>query len=153
MQDFFKPAGDLEKKIEELKNKTEDENKYFQTAGDLDDEALAEKIEPQNEKNKDTFLKLNQKHGKNILEQEKINSINKYIDSIVTGKFYEYESELGTLIGGGYILVTLAELKQMAEDDSYNIIKAICLNSKVIAVEYQQFEKENSIQFQKNPKL
>ena len=66
--------------------------------------------------------------------------INDYLLTVVSGKKYSYECELGTLCAGGCKIVNFTELKQMVED-GYNIVRANVIRVNMIEVEFQQFRK------------
>ena len=116
---YFKISGDL--KLEK-KHNIED---YFKPAGDLSD------------------------NNQEMNDSSKIEDIKNYLLSIVSGKEYDFESELGTLCSGGSMIVSLSQLKEMVEDGTYNIIKAEYLNPNFIAIEFQQFQKSNDKGFSK----
>ena len=91
-------------------------NRFFKKAGDLDSD----------------------KH-KSVMNKA---AIEEYLLTIVSGKKYDYECELGTLCGGGKTIVSFDRVKEMV-DLGYNIISAKCINVNMIEVEYQQFRKNN----------
>ena len=116
MERFFKIAGDLNKKDTQYSN---NENSYFRVAGSLNNI-------------KDT----NQNY--NIMGKDN-DDIKKYLDSIVSGKKYDFESELGTVSSEGAVIVSLSELREMVEDGNYNIIKANYINNEMVDIVYRQF--------------
>lgn len=107
---FFKRAEDLNSHL--LNN----ENEYFKSAGDLEEELSQDKI-------KDDDFEL----------------IDDYLLAIVSGK--RYESEFGVAMSGGMAIVTLDKLKEMVEE-GYNIVRASVINTekKLIDVEFQKLD-------------
>lgn len=119
MERFFKIAGDLNKKDTQYSN---NENSYFRVAGSLNN------IKDNNQ-------------NYNIMGKDN-DDIKKYLDSIVSGKKYDFESELGTVSSEGAVIVSLSELREMVEDGNYNIIKANYINNEMVDIVYQQFNKD-----------
>ena len=119
MERFFKIAGDLNKKDTQYSN---NENSYFRVAGSLNN------IKDNNQ-------------NYNIMGKDN-DDIKKYLDSIVSGKKYDFESELGTVSSEGAVIVSLSELREMVEDGNYNIIKANYINNEMVDIVYQHFNKD-----------
>lgn len=120
------------------------DNKYFKVAGDLKENS------PQNTNQnsffkparnlteyKQTKLSVNQETSNNELTKEEIEN---YLITIVSGEPLDFENELGTICGGGKMIVTFKELQVMADTNCYNFIKAQCLNPNMIVIEYQQYK-------------
>ena len=66
-----------------------------------------------------------------------IENIKSYLKTIVSGREFEMECELGVLCSGGSCIVSFDELKNMIDEGTYNIISAECLNKDMISIEYQ----------------
>ena len=124
-KNYFSKAGDLDKN-------------YFSKAGDL----VSEERTP-SQKEVSPFFKT----PGDIPEQSpKISTnaidVEDYLLTIVSGKKYDSVCELGTLVGGGNIIVDFNRLQEMV-DLGYNIVRAKYINDKMIEIEFQEFRKED----------
>ena len=105
---YFRPAEDLV----DTKRKTVSEDKYFRNPGDLN-------------------------VGQNVTKN-KLDEINDYLLTVVSGKKYDGVCELGVLMGSGRMIVSLEQLMKMV-DEGYNIVSANVLNDNMIEVEFQKY--------------
>lgn len=114
-------------------------NKYFRQASDLLDDSKKYFYVPGD---------LNDGIKNVVVSKEmSVEEINNYLNTIVSGKEYDSDCELGTLCAAGSCIVSFDELKSMIDEGGYNIISAECLNREMISIEYQQFNKEFSKKF------
>ena len=111
-------------------------NNYFKPAGDL----------PVEDKKDNNYFEPAGDLPSNKGLEASINEINNYLLSVVSGKRFDYECELGTLCGAGQTIVSFEELKTMVSEGN-NIVKAECINPKMIVVEYQLYKKNNTNSF------
>ena len=110
-------------------------NDYFKPAGDLNEQ-------PKNIKMNEFFKPagdLDKTVEISMKEQQEI-FIKNYLLEIISGKSLEEE---GNIIGGGSMIVSFSQLKNMVDADCYNFIKAEYLNPEMIIVEYQEYQKDN----------
>lgn len=132
MNDFFKKPGDLNALDKDISSKSMDS--FFRKPGDVDSNRGMSSFfrNPGDIESASEVVNLNTKKD-----------IEEYLISIVSGKKYANESELGTLIGGGNTIVDLNRLQEMV-DLGYNIVSAKYINNNMIMVEFQEFKKNDS---------
>ena len=125
--------------------------KDFRAAGDLID--VPNLNNPVGNKISKQFRTPGDLNNKNVSYHEEYNfsltndELQEYLKSIVSGVVYEKESELGTLCGGGSMIVTFSQLQEMVDEGSYNIIKAEFFNPEMISIVYQKYDKRNVRKF------
>jgi hypothetical protein len=137
MSNYFKRPGDLTVEGTEYFKRpgdlTVEGTEYFKRPGDLPTENHQnEAMLPLQNINKERST------GTAMTEQQ----IKDYLLTIATGKKYGFESELGTLSGGGRTITTFEELNEMVAT-GYNIVSANYIGNNMIEVEFQQFRKNN----------
>lgn len=112
-------------------------NDYFKPAGNLTEQQknikMNEYFKPAGDLGQTTEISLK--------DQQEL-FIKNYLLEIVSGKHLEEEE---IIIGGGSMIVSFSQLKNMVDEGCYNFIKAEYLNPEMIIVEYQKYQKENYI--------
>lgn len=112
-------------------------NDYFKKAGDLNVSGIdSDKLTTGNKMN-DYF-----KSPGDIASND-ITNIEEYLLTIVSGKKYDNECELGTLVGGGNTIVDFNKLQEMVKL-GFNIVNAKYINDNMIMVEFQEYKKNDS---------
>ena len=101
-------------------------NKYFKVAADL--------LEEKKKLGSAYFRPAGDLDG-----SSKIDDINDYLLTIVSGERYPVVGEFGVLVDGGRTVVRLNDLKKMV-DEGYNIVSANVINGSgdMIEIEYQK---------------
>ena len=122
MDKYFKKMASLDDgdKKDSFKN-------YFRFAGDLD---VSDKIS-----------------GTKVVNSgNKIDKINEYLITVVSGKRYPAVCELGVLMGSGRMIVNLEELKNLVESGC-NIVNANVINAdrEMIEIEVQRYEYDKDM--------
>ena len=79
-------------------------------------------------------------------KKSKLDEINDYLITVVSGEKYPSVCELGVLMGAGRMVVNLEQLKQLVET-GHNIVSANVINAdrEMIEVEVQRFEYDREM--------
>lgn len=129
MNEFFKPAGDLDDvKVNDSNDTFNDSmGEFFRPAGDLSD------IKTDNYEFDSSNIS--------------VDNINNYLTSIVSGEKFEFQCELGKLCGEGSMIVSFEKLVSMVDSGNFNIVSANCISPDMIDIKYQEYSKEYKMRF------
>ena len=131
---YFKPAGDLS--VDEDK-KSRDMSTYFKPMDNLVDT---------NDRGKINYFKPAGDLNVDNNDKTKLDEINDYLITVVSGKKYPPVCELGVLMGAGIMVVNLEQLKELVES-GHNIVSAKVINAdrEMIEVEIQRYEYDKDM--------
>ena len=117
------------------------ENNFFKVPGDIESVSKGDTI-PTDSVERSFFKVPGDIESVSKGDTKSTDSVEDYLVSIVSGKKYDYESELGTLIGAGKTIVDFNRLQEMVSL-GFNIVSAKYINDKMIEIEFQEFKKDN----------
>ena len=134
MDKYFKPMDSLEIKKGSEVNYADT---YFKTPGDLTEENGVSQFRIAGD-----LVDDNKTNG----NKSKIEQINDYLITVVSGEKYPAVCELGVLIGAGIMIVNLKQLKELVES-GHNIVSAKVINydAEMIEIEVQKYKYDKDM--------
>ena len=151
MSKYFRPMDSLESDLDDLAQATEkSSSSYFMPAGDLDSDL--EELAQADEKNSSSYfmpagdLDINNNSNSNSNSNSKLDEINDYLITVVSGEKYPAVCELGVLMGSARMVINLEQLKELV-DSGHNIVSARVINAdrEMIEVEVQKYKYDKDM--------